>query len=74
VKIVKPDRAGIRLLQKGMTLVEGAETVELGHLEPGEKKEVRWRVRIESGGEQCAEISIHSTRGGVRKKTIILPD
>jgi murein tripeptide amidase MpaA len=72
VKIVKPDRAGIKLLQQGMELIEGAETVELGHLRSGEKKEARWRVRVEGGGEKSVEISIHSTRGGVREKIVFL--
>lgn len=72
IKIVRPDWAEITFLSEGIMLIEGLTRVDLGYLDPGEKKEVIWRVLTESHGEKNVEISIHSTRGGVKKKIIEL--
>ncbi|MFC2169189.1 M14 family metallopeptidase [Acidobacteriota bacterium] len=70
IKIVRPDWAEIKLPEKGMELVASDVKVELGHIRFRERKEARWKVKITEGKSATAEISIHSTRGGVQKKTI----
>lgn len=70
VKIVRPDWAKITLPDQGAKIVEGKERVELGWLQPNEKKEVRWKVKLVGSGDEDIEVSIHSTRGGVCKKKI----
>jgi hypothetical protein len=70
VKIVKPDRAEIMLPQNGAELVKGERAVELGSLQSKEKREVRWRIKLTGKEERQVKVSISSTRGGVREKTI----
>lgn len=70
IKIVRPDRVDIKLPEKGIELIEGKNSVELGWLQPEEKKEVKWRIQITSSKEEEVEIIFISTRGGVCKKKI----
>ena len=70
VKIVRPDAVSVRL-PAGVELVKGARgRQDLGYLQGGEKKEVRWKVKVKPGASGEAEISISSTRGGVAKATV----
>lgn len=70
VKIVRPDRVEIKLSEEGMELIEGKDSVEMGWLQPKEKREVKWKIKITSSKEEEVEISFSSTRGGVCKKKI----
>jgi len=70
VKIVKPDRAEISFDAKDVEIVEGQKSLELGHLQPGEKKEVKWKLRMLKPAGEELEVSVLSTRGGVDKKKL----
>jgi len=71
VKIVRPDTAVIRLTGQGAELAKDVlARQEVGSLRSGERKEVRWKVRVKSGEGAEAEVTISSTRGGVAKKTL----
>ena len=70
VKIVKPDWVEIKLPEKGAELVEGKSKVEIGNLKSKERKEVSWKIRLQSKEEVEVEVSIHSTRGGIQKRKI----
>ncbi|MBN1224216.1 MAG: peptidase [Candidatus Aminicenantes bacterium] len=72
VKIVKPDFVEIEILEGRIELLEGREKLELGWLQPHEKREVSWQVKLKDKGKKEVRISIHSTRGGVDRKTITL--
>ncbi len=69
VKIVRPDAVDIRL-PAGMELAGGRPRQEIGHLKQGEKKEVRWKVKVKPGAAGEAEVSILSTRGGVARAKV----
>lgn len=71
VKVVRPDSAEI-LLSDGIELVSGKERIDLGYLKSKEKREVRWKVKIQEAAKGDVEIMIRSTRGGVDKKTVSL--
>jgi hypothetical protein len=66
VKIVRPDAVDLRL-PAGAELVGGRPRQEIGHLKQGEKKEVRWKVKVKPGASGEAEIILLSTRGGVAR-------
>ena len=71
VKIVRPDTAVIRLTGQGAELAKDVRArQEVGSLRSGERKEVRWKVRVKPGEGAEAEVTISSTRGGVAKKTL----
>ena len=72
VKVVKPDRAEISFDGKDAEIVEGQTSLELGYLQPGEKKEVKWKVRTLKAAGAEFEISVLSTRGGVDKKKLAI--
>jgi hypothetical protein len=72
VKVVKPDRAEISFEAKDAEIVDGQKSLELGHLQPGEKKEVKWKVRTLKAAGTELEISVFSTRGGVDKKKLAI--
>lgn len=69
VKIVRPDAVEIRL-PAGAELAGSRPRQEIGHLKQGEKKEVRWKVKVKPGTEGQAEVSILSTRGGVARANV----
>ncbi len=69
VKIVRPDAVDIRL-PAGMELAGGRPSQEIGHLKQGEKREVRWKVKVKPGAAGEAEVSILSTRGGVARAKV----
>ncbi len=70
VKIVRPDAVSVRL-PAGVELAKGARgRQDIGYLQGGEKKEVRWRVKVKPGAAGEAEISISSTRGGTARTTL----
>ena len=70
VKIVKPDRAELTFPGKDAEIVDGGKGVEIGCLKSGEKKEVRWRVRILNPAGTELEVAVLSTRGGVDRKKL----
>ena len=71
VKIVRPDAAVLRLTGTGAELVKDVRArQEIGSLRSGERREVRWKVRVKGGGEASAEVAILSTRGGVARKSV----
>ncbi len=72
VKIVKPDRAELTFPGKDAEIVDGGKGVEIGCLKSGEKKEVRWRVRILNPAGTELEVAVLSTRGGVDRKKLVL--
>jgi hypothetical protein len=69
VKIVRPDAVDIRL-PAGMELAGGRPRQEIGHLKQGEKKEVRWKVKVKPGASGEAEVTVLSTRGGVARAKV----
>ncbi len=70
VKIVRPDAVSVRL-PAGAQLVKGVRgRQDIGYLQGGEKKEIRWKVTVKPGTSGEAEVSISSTRGGVAKTTV----
>ncbi len=69
VKIVRPDWVEVKL-PEGAELEKGFKPkIEIGHLNSGEKKEIRWRFKIKPAPSET-EVSIYSTRGGVDKKKV----
>jgi len=71
VKIVRPDAAVLRLTGPGAELVKDVRArQEIGSLRSGERRELRWKVRVKEGGEVSAEVTLSSTRGGVAKKSV----
>jgi hypothetical protein len=71
VKIVRPDAALLRITGKGAELAkETLARQEIGFLKPGERKEVRWKVKAAGPDAVDAEVTLSSTRGGVARKTI----
>jgi hypothetical protein len=69
VKIVRPDAASVRL-PAGVQLVGSRPRQDIGFIQQNEKKEVRWKVKIQPGTTGEAEVSVLSTRGGVAKSTV----
>jgi hypothetical protein len=69
VKIVRPDAVDIRL-PAGMELAGSRPRQEIGHLKQGEKKEVRWKVKVKPGASGEAEVTVLSTRGGVARAKV----
>jgi len=74
VKIVRPDWAEIKFLQDNLEIIEGGDTVAIGHLKSEEKRDVVWRIRANREGAKRLEISINSTPGGVRKKVLMIKE
>jgi hypothetical protein len=71
VKIVRPDMAVVRLTGKGVELAkETRARQEIGSLKSGERKEVRWRVKMTGQEGTEAEVTLSSTRGGIARKTV----
>ena len=78
VKIVRPDTAKIEfpeeLVNQGkVEVVEPSlrsKDIEAGWLEPGQTRTVAWKVRLKDVEQVKAEVSIHSTRGGVDRRDI----
>lgn len=66
VKIVRPDAVELKL-PAGASLAEGRARREIGFLQPREKREVRWKVKIPAGTSGEAEVTLSSTRGGVAR-------
>ncbi len=81
VKIVKPDTARIKfdeeLVESGkVTVLEPSlrsKDIEAGWLDPAQNRTVAWRVRLKGIESVEAEVSIHSTRGGVDRRRISVP-
>ncbi len=69
VKIVRPDAASVRL-PAGARLDGARPRQDIGFIKQGERKEVRWKIKIEPGTTGEAEVSILSTRGGVAKTAV----
>jgi len=69
VKIVRPDAASIRL-PAGAELVGARPRQDIGFINKGEKKEVRWKIKVKPGTSGEAEVSIQSTRGGVARTAV----
>ncbi len=69
VKIVRPDAASIRL-PAGVQLDGARPRQDIGFIKQGEKKEVRWKIKVKPGTSGEAEVSILSTRGGVAKTAV----
>jgi len=72
IKIVRPDSAALSL-GSGLELVGGKTRVILDSIKFKEKKEVRWKVKVTGQGGE-ADISYSSTRGGIDKKKIKIPN
>jgi hypothetical protein len=71
VKIVRPDMTVLRLTGQGVELAKDVRArQEVGSLRSGERKEVRWKVRVKAGDVAEAEVTISSTRGGVARKSV----
>jgi len=81
VKIVKPDTARIKfddeLVESGRVQVLEpslrSKDIEAGWLDPAQNRTVAWRVRLKDVESVEAEVSIHSTRGGVDRRKIRIP-
>jgi len=69
VKIVRPDAVSVRL-PAGVQLDGGRPRQDIGFIKQGERKEVRWKIKVKPGTSGEAEVSILSTRGGVAKTTV----
>jgi len=69
VKIVRPDAAMVRL-PAGAELVGVRSTQEIGFIPGGERKEVRWKIKVKPGTSGEAEVSIQSTRGGIARTKV----
>jgi len=69
VKIVRPDAASVRL-PAGAQLDGARPRQDIGFIKQGEKKEVRWKIKVKPGTSGEAEVSILSTRGGVARTTV----
>ncbi len=73
VKIVRPDAAVLRLTGTGAELVKEVRArQEIGSLRSGERREVRWKVRVKAGQAAGAEVTLSSTRGGIAKKAVTI--
>ena len=80
VKIVRPDTAKIEfpkeLVEAGkVEVVEPSlrsKDIEAGWLEPGQTRTVGWKVRLKDVDQIKAEVSIHSTRGGVDRRDVTI--
>ena len=78
VKIVQPDTARIKfdeeLVESGRVEVLEpslrSKDIEAGWLDPAQNRTVAWRVRLKDVEAVEAEVSIHSTRGGVDRRQI----
>jgi hypothetical protein len=71
VKIVRPDTAVVRLTGKGVELAKDVRArQEIGSLKSGERKEIRWKVKVTGREGTEAEVTFSSTRGGIAKKTL----
>jgi hypothetical protein len=71
VKIVRPDTAVVKLGGKGAELSkETRARQEIGSLKSGERKEVRWKVKVSGAEGAEVEVTLASTRGGVARKTV----
>jgi hypothetical protein len=71
VKIVRPDAAVLRLTGTGAELAQDVRArQEIGSLWSGERREVRWKVRVKAGQEAGAEVTLSSTRGGIARKSV----
>ncbi|MCY3777996.1 MAG: M14 family metallopeptidase [Candidatus Aminicenantes bacterium] len=81
VKIVKPDTARIEfddeLVESGQVRVLEpslrSKDIEAGWLDPAENRTVAWKVRLKDVESVEAEVSIHSTRGGVDRRKVRIP-
>ena len=73
VKIVKPDAAELTLDSGTAEIVGGGAVQEIGWLGPGEKREVRWKVKVLDPAKFAAEVAILSTRGGTDRRPATLP-
>ncbi len=69
VKIVRPDAVELKL-PAGAGLAEGRARQDIGFLQPNEKREVRWKVRVPAGVAGEAEVTLLSTRGGVARARV----
>jgi hypothetical protein len=69
VKIVRPDTAEVRL-PAGAEFVGARPRQDIGFIQCGERKEVRWKVKVKPGQSGEAEVSIESTRGGVARTKV----
>jgi hypothetical protein len=69
VKIVRPDAVELKL-PAGVELAEGRARLDIGRLQPNEKREVRWKVKIPAGAAGEAEVTLLSTRGGVARARV----
>ncbi len=70
VKIVRPDRAEIKLT--GAELAGNEAGREIGFLKSGANVTIRWKVKPVDAAKFEAEVSILSTRGGIDRKTLKL--
>jgi hypothetical protein len=71
VKIVRPDNVSISL-PSGVEFVGSRARQEIGYIQGQEKKEVRWKVKMNPGTSGEAEITLSSTRGGIAKAKLKL--
>jgi len=71
VKIVRPDNLTVAL-PAGMTLASGLARQEIPYLQGGEKREVKWKVKMAAGTSGEAEFVFSSTRGGLVKAKLPL--
>ena len=71
VKIVRPDNMTVTL-PSGMTLATGTARQEIPYLQGGEKREVKWKVKMAAGTAGEAEFVFSSTRGGLVKAKLPL--
>ncbi|HPW17264.1 MAG TPA: M14 family metallopeptidase [Candidatus Aminicenantes bacterium] len=70
VKIVRPDAVSVRL-PSGAELAPGVRArQEIGYLQGGETREIRWKIKVKPGTSGEAEVSISSTRGGLAKTAV----
>ncbi len=71
IKIVRPDGVSLRLTGTGAEPAKGARLrQEIGFLKPGERKEVRWKIKASGSEAAEAEVTLSSTRGGVVRKKL----
>jgi len=71
IKIVRPDNLTVTL-PAGMTLASGTPRQEIPYLQGGEKREVKWKVKMAAGATGEAEFVFSSTRGGLVKTKLPL--
>jgi len=71
VKIVRPDAASLRLTGTGAEPARDTRLrQEIGFLKPGERKEIRWKIKAPGLEAAEAEVTLSSTRGGVARQKV----